>query len=333
MELLAASAEGDVVGIGLVVTTFAFGLRHGIDWDHIAAITDIAGSQDDGRRALGYSTLYALGHAAVVFVIGLVAIAFGDRLPVGVDAVMERFVGATLLLLGAYVIFALIHYGRDFRMRSRWMLLLAGARRSYRRVRERRPSPIEVVHDHEHPSDEPHLDRHMTGPTSGLVSPHPPGLRPSPAQAETAPRSEVEAVASGGAIAPVAAPVRTHRHSHRHVGTLPDDPFANYGRSTSFGVGMIHGVGAETPTQVLIFLTAAGVGGVGGGVLLLVVFLVGLLVSNTAVAVMSSFGFLNASRSFPVYAAISVITALFSLALGALFLAGQGDVLPAFFVT
>ena len=37
----------------------------------------------------------------------------------------------------------------------------------------------------------------------------------------------------------------------------------NYGRRTAFGVGMIHGVGAETPTQVLIFLAAAGASGRG----------------------------------------------------------------------
>ena len=28
-------------GIGVLVTGLALGLRHGIDWDHIAAITDI----------------------------------------------------------------------------------------------------------------------------------------------------------------------------------------------------------------------------------------------------------------------------------------------------
>ncbi len=302
MELLGVAAHSDVLGIGLLLTTFGFGLRHGIDWDHVAAITDIAGSQEDVRRALGYSTLYALGHAAVVFVIGVVAIAFGERLPAGVDAVMERFVGATLLLLGAYLMFALIRHGRDLPIRSRWMLLFAGARRGYRWVREHGPRRVEIVHEHEHPSDEP----------------HPYG-------------DDLARTSRSAAVGAVAAPPRTHRHRHRHVGTLPDDPFATYGGSTSFGVGMIHGVGAETPTQVLLFVTAAGVGTTGAGVLLLVVFLIGLLVSNTAIAAACSFGFLSVSRSFPVYATISVVTAVFSLAIGLLFVAGRGGVLPAFF--
>ena len=56
---------------------------------------------------------------------------------------------------------------------------------------------------------------------------------------------------------------------------MPDDPFVNYGRGTSFGVGMLHGIGAETPTQVLIFLAAAGAGGVAVGLLLLGCFIVG----------------------------------------------------------
>lgn len=302
VELLAAAAAGDAAGIGLVVTTFGLGLRHGIDWDHIAAITDIAGSQDDRRRALGFATLYALGHATVVFAIGVAVIAFAERLPAGIDALMERFVGVTLVLLGAYIVVALIRHGRDFRMRSRWFLLFAGARRGYRWIRDHRPLRVEVVHDHEHPTVEPHLDEHDLAPAS-----------------------------DGTATAAVEAPPRTHRHRHRHVGTLPDDPFADYGRSTSFGVGMIHGVGGETPTQVLLFLTAAGVAGTGAAVLLLAVFLAGLFTSNTAVAVVSASGFLSARRRFPVYAAISVVTGVFSLAIGALFLAGRGAVLPGFF--
>ena len=87
-EVLGAAATADVVGAGLALTTFGFGLRHGIDWDHIAAIADIAGSQEDARRALGYSTLYAVGHATVVFAIGVAVIVFAEQLPAGVDVVM-----------------------------------------------------------------------------------------------------------------------------------------------------------------------------------------------------------------------------------------------------
>ena len=46
-------------------------------------------------------TLYALGHAAVVVVLGMLAIWFGTLLPEWVDGYMEPVVGITLLLLGA----------------------------------------------------------------------------------------------------------------------------------------------------------------------------------------------------------------------------------------
>ena len=105
--------------LGLIATTFGFGFRHGIDWDHIAALTDITSSQDDSRRSMFFATLYALGHAVVVFVLGFMAIMFAEELPSTADTIMERFVGATLIGLGGYVFYALIRHGRDFRMRSR----------------------------------------------------------------------------------------------------------------------------------------------------------------------------------------------------------------------
>jgi len=32
------------MSFGLILTALGFGLRHGIDWDHIAAIADISSS-------------------------------------------------------------------------------------------------------------------------------------------------------------------------------------------------------------------------------------------------------------------------------------------------
>ena len=122
---------------GLLVSGFWFGVRHGIDWDHIAAIADITGSQEERRSALWLGTIYVLGHAAVVFVLGVIAIAFGDLLPAGIDAAMGRVVGVTLIVLGVYVFVSLIRHGRDFRLRSRWMLLFSGIRRGSRWVRSR----------------------------------------------------------------------------------------------------------------------------------------------------------------------------------------------------
>jgi len=64
---------------------------------------------------------------------------------------------------------------------------------------------------------------------------------------------------------------------------------------------------------------------------MLVAFVVGLVVTNTAIAVASTFGFLHAERHWRIYVAVAVFTGAASLALGLLFVLGQEGVLPAFF--
>ncbi|MGH2694053.1 MAG: hypothetical protein ACRDJJ_04480 [Actinomycetota bacterium] len=325
----ATGAAGQGLGLGLAATMFGFGLRHGIDWDHIAAISDITSSQDDSRRSVVFATLYALGHALVVFALGIAAIAAGGFVPSSLDAAMERVVGLTLLVLGAYVFYSLIRHGRDFRMRSRWMLVFSGARKGMRWIagaaRRPRGAFLEIAHDHEHPSSRVHghlHDRRGEGGTGGRGAPTEASWRRGSPGNRRGGRGD-EATGTS-----VLVKTKTHSHLHRHVAPMPDDPFVNYGRGTAFVVGMLHGVGAETPSQVLLFLAAAGAGGSAAGVLLLVVFLVGLITMNTVVAFASTYGFLNASKNFAVYASIAVITGAFSLALGTLYVLGRGSILP-----
>ena len=56
---MVAGAAGKTFGVGVILSAFFFGFRHGIDWDHIAAITDIAGSQEDRRSAMFFGKMYA----------------------------------------------------------------------------------------------------------------------------------------------------------------------------------------------------------------------------------------------------------------------------------
>ncbi len=170
--------------------------------------------------------------------------------------------------------------------------------RGLRKLRRARVETIEtVVIEHEHEHDDSHGHVHVHVPAHGDVEDHHSGHAP-------------------------------HRHAHRHVGRVPDDPFMDYGRPAAFLVGMLHGVGAETPTQVLIFLTAAGVGGRAAGVALLLAFLLGLLSSNTVVALAGTFGFLGSTRNWPLYVAVSLATALGSLLIGSLYLFGHTGALP-----
>lgn len=119
----------------LALGVFVLGLRHGIDWDHIAAIMDITGAQPTRLRGFMMGTLYALGHAFVVVVLGLLALWIGMLLPEWVDTYLERVVGVTLVVLGAWIFWSLLHNPSQFRLRSRWMLVFAGVRALYRRAK------------------------------------------------------------------------------------------------------------------------------------------------------------------------------------------------------
>jgi len=283
-------AEG--VGLALLGAAFLLGLRHGVDWDHIAAITDITASQESPRSGFRLGSLYVLAHAVVVLALGVTAIALGATLPDGIDRAMGRFVGVTLIVLGVYVVYSLVRFRGRFRMRSRWMLAIVGVRRAVRSLwmwRGRQSAASPSVHDHEHAA------------AAGL---HHEG-REDPA------RGNARAV---------------HSHPHRH-----DEVWTDYTAATSLGVGALHGIGAETPTQVVVFLAAANAGGVWAGVAVLVVFLGGLILANTAITLASSFGFLAAGRSQVAYVAMGAVTGVASLVVGVLFVAGADSVLPAFF--
>lgn len=272
--------------LALVGTATLLGIRHGIDWDHIAAITDITSTTTNVERveerydkvevrpggvvgapvrsfghlelhALWLSSLYALGHALVVCVLGFAALYFEAILPDWIDPIMERFVGLTLVILGAWVFVSLYRYWRgedDFRLQSRWMLVFAGVRHAWKRFRR-----------------------------------------------------------------------ATHGHHHGH-----DDAFRvdQYGPKTAFGVGLIHGIGAETGSQVLIIAAVGGAASQGMGTVMMLAFVVGLLISNTAIAMLTATGFISSSRAKTIYVLVGAFAGLFSLFVGAYFLAGIGDQLP-----
>lgn len=239
----------------LVISALLFGLRHGIDWDHIAAITDIVSSQQKSRQGLWLGTVYAFGHGTVVAILGLTAVAVGARLPTWVDEFMEPFVGLTLLALGFYVIYSLVKEGQNFRMRSRWMLIFEWAEIGYRRL--------------------------IAWVTS------------TPVEQATSRR--------------------------------------DYSFASAYVVGLIHGIGAETPTQVLLFVAAAGAAGTSLGVLLVVTFILGLLISNSVITVLSTYSFVRARKNSRSLMLMGGLAAAFSITVGGFFLFGQGGALPAFF--
>ncbi|MDX2239865.1 MAG: hypothetical protein NW224_04195 [Leptolyngbyaceae cyanobacterium bins.302] len=277
--------------LSLLFLGFALGLRHGIDWDHIAAITDITGSvvttdeatgmyeadsenlhsssrsptsvtftkpviqrkaRREFREGFFLATMYALGHALLVVVLGLLALWLGAILPDWLDPIMERLVGATLIILGVWIFYSIWRYGRSFQLRSRWMLVFSLVGRTWETIGSK-----------------------ITG--------------------------------------------RPIEHSH--------DPM-QYGPKTAFGIGLIHGVGAETGSQAVLLATAAGATTKLTASLLLLTFTIGLLCSNSLVAAFSLTGFVSASTRRNVYVVVGALAGVFSLFVGFLFVTGLGTDLP-----
>jgi high-affinity nickel-transport protein len=307
-------AEAAPVGLGVLMTGLLLGVRHGIDWDHIAAITDITSTTASAtaaesrharqhealaghdhphggpaeavahgtpagegpgtmlarparresrslallrveRRPVVLGTLYALGHATVVAVLGLAAILLGAALPAWIDPILGRIVGLTLIFLGVYVFVAVYQYARhggEFRLRSRWMLVFDTTRYAWRRIQAR-------IHGHAH-------------------------------------------------VDPVEA--------------------SSYGPRTAFGVGMIHGIGAETASQALLIAAVGGAASAGLGVPMLFAFIIGLVISNTLIVILTATGFIASQWKTQIYLGVGILTGIFSLWIGFVFLLQADAMLP-----
>ena len=114
-------------------------------------------------------------------------------------------------------------------------------------------------------------------------------------------------------------------HGHEHVEPLE---MSSYGARTSFGVGMIHGVGAETGSQVLLIAAVGGAASAGLGVPMLFAFVLGLLISNFVIVLLSSVSFVSSQTREWLYVSIGAVAGLFSLFVGTIFLFGLDTVLP-----
>ena len=198
----------------LFSNVFLLGLRHGFDWDHLAALSDIVGTSTAGgattssAQTIKLSTSYIVGHATVVVLLGAAVIFAGNFMPPWLDAIMERAVGITLIGLAGWLVYTIVR--------------------------------------------------------------------------------------------------RTHSHRHE---------VRAYGVATTFGVGMLHGIGAETGTQMLLLASIGGAGNASLAMCLLLVFVIGLLISNSLIAIAGIAGF-TAARFGNAANVLGFTTAAFSVAVG-----------------
>lgn len=115
-------------------------------------------------------------------------------------------------------------------------------------------------------------------------------------------------------------------HGHEHADPIE---MTAYGPRTALGVGMIHGIGAETGTQVLLIAAIGGASSQGLGMPMLVAFVVGLLISNSIIVLITATGFIASRVRERLYIAVGVLAGAFSLVIGLVFLLGVDGTLPA----
>lgn len=238
------------------------GFRHGLDYDHIAAITDISSVQAKARDAMRYGLLYVAGHATTIAVLGAAVVSFKISLPAASDRWAERLVGLTLLVLGLYVL------GTFFR-----------------------PATHTDSHGHSH----------------------------------ARPRTRITLLINGLLWL-------YWRLSRVFGGTRVEAPQVfkdGYGTTSAFLVGVVHGLGAETPTQLGLFFMTASLGGTAAGLLGLLMFIIGLLVMNTLMCA-SAAGLFSATLASPnALRGLTLLTSAYSIVVGAIFLFGVADKLPS----
>jgi high-affinity nickel-transport protein len=173
--------------------------------------------------------LYALGHAATVALLGVAVIALKHSLPESISGWMQRIVGLTLILLGAYV-FGALFSGRGPMGRGQAILAI------FERL-----------------------------------------------------------------------------HWRKKVGPVENQ---RYGSKSSLSLGVLHGIGAETPTQLSMLVFATNMGGLFNGVIGLTVFAIAMFLSNMALTTAATSLF-TVSKIRPVlFRWLGVITAGYSLCIG-----------------
>jgi high-affinity nickel-transport protein len=266
----------------IMINALVLGFRHGIDWDHIAALMDITSatvvpntmqgsywSNSARSRALLLSGLYALGHCLVVILLGMVACTFAGIIPSWLDQTMERVVGLTLFVFGtaiAFVVVRVLKSGADCTPVSRLGLLAQALQGMVATV----------------------------GRASGRLW-------------QQAARQPAFITAQGGGS---------------------DESSFAYGRRTAFGLGMIHGAGVETASQVVLLAALGTSSNKVFAACVLTNFSVGFLASIMLIALFCAQGMKSLGQFKPLYLALSFATAVFSMSIGCLLMSGNSALLP-----
>lgn len=307
MSEIIAQVASSPAGVGVLLTGLVLGIRHGIDWDHIAAITDItsttaaAGSAEAAHTAQhddvvghhhghggeielrahdtgpGAATLAPAVHGRSDWSVRWEAIRLGTLYALGHGAVVIAL-GIAALTFGALL--------------PDWLDPIMGRIVGVTLV----ALGAWVLYS---------VYRYAAGGEAFHL------------------RSRWMLVFDGVRYAWRRFQARVH--GHEHVEPLE---MSSYGNRTAFGVGMIHGVGAETGTQVLLIAAVGGAASAGLGIPMLFAFVLGLLISNFAIVLFTTVGFVASQTRERIYVAVGLVAGIFSLTLGLIYVFGADAIIP-----
>lgn len=88
------------------------------------------------------------------------------------------------------------------------------------------------------------------------------------------------------------------------------------GLTSAFVIGLIHGIGVESPTQITVITSATGLDNASFATLQLILFVVGLLISTVLMTFFLSWGFIKARMRRTLFLILGTITGTYSLGLG-----------------
>jgi high-affinity nickel permease len=233
------------------------GLKHGFDYDHLAAISDITAVQRNWKSGLRLGMTYALGHACMVAALGILVLEMHMGLPANVDHWAERLIGLTLIVLGLGVAAGILrkdaHGHRHTRVESRLAIAINGVlwcAWQVRRVWKREAA-------------------------------------------------------------------RPERFQWMYTG------------KSVFLIGILHGIGAETPSQLALFFLTANLGGTSQGLLGLGAFALGLVAMNALMTATLGGAFSAGGHHPRFYQVIAWTGAAYSCIIGTIFLFGISGQLPS----
>lgn len=308
---LIAQVSASPAGIGVLITGLVLGIRHGIDWDHIAAITDItsttaaasaaqAAHADQHDAVSGHHHGHGGAHELRAHDQGpgaaTLALAMKPAGPrrLGADQVEAIRLG-TLYALGHGIVvitlgIAALSFGA---LLPDWLDPIMGRIVGVTLV----GLGAWVIYS---------VYRYARGGQTFRM------------------RSRWMLVFDG--IRYASRRTQARLHGHEHVEPLE---MSSYGSRTAFGVGMIHGIGAETGTQILLIAAVGGAASAGLGIPMLFAFVVGLLISNFAIVLLSSVGFVASQTRERIYVVVGLVAGVFSLGLGLVYVFGLDGIVPS----